>query len=190
MLGKLEDKFPSLRSRILEPLAFEVNPDYISFAGLLTAFASGLLFSRDMYVVASLAILLSGYLDILDGYVASKIGETLRGDFIDHTFDRVADVAILTGISVSSAVSITLGFATVVSVLLVSYLGTQAQAVTGERVYSGLMGRSDRMVVLAVTGFLMAFESRALYAGVSLILVLSVLTFFQRFVEIMDRLDS
>lgn len=189
MLGELEKKYPSLRGKILEPLAFETNPDYVSALGLLTAFFAGFLFHKAFYLEASIVILVSGYLDIMDGYIASKVGETARGDFLDHAFDRLADTAILIGLSFSPAISVELGFLTTVSVLLVSYLGTQAQAITGERLYSGLMGRSDRMIVLFISGSLMLLNSQFLYFGVVFVFILSIITFVQRFAEILKRLD-
>jgi archaetidylinositol phosphate synthase len=56
-----------------------------------------------------------------------------------------------------------LGLAAVTGVLMTSYLGTQAQAVGLDRVYGGLVGRADRLVLVAVTATVAAFLPDRLY---------------------------
>ena len=73
---------------------------------------------------------------------------------MDHVFDRYADVAILLGIAVSTYANPFLALLALVSLLLVSYMGTQAQAVGLGRLYGGLLSRADRLVVLALVTFL------------------------------------
>jgi len=99
--------------------------------------------------LASVLVLLSGYLDALDGKVARLTGKSSRkGDFIDHVLDRYSDVLLIGAIAVSSWCSPYLGLVAMVGVLLTSYMGTQAQAVGAGRRYAGLLGRADRMVLL------------------------------------------
>ncbi len=87
--------------------------------------------------------------DTLDGRIARYTNTTSKtGDFLDHTFDRFSDVAILIGIAFSPYCNTTFGLITVVLVLLSSYMGTQAQALGCGRNYRGVMGRADRMVLL------------------------------------------
>jgi phosphatidylglycerophosphate synthase len=71
-----------------------------------------------------------------------------RGDLLDHTLDRVADILILGGIALGPLVDTTVGFAAIIGVLMLSYMGTQAQAIGAGRDYAGLLGRADRLVVL------------------------------------------
>jgi archaetidylinositol phosphate synthase len=99
--------------------------------------------------LASVLVLLSGYLDALDGKVARLTGKSSRkGDFIDHVLDRYSDVLLIGAIAVSSWCSPYLGLVAMAGVLLTSYMGTQAQAVGVGRRYAGLLGRADRMVLL------------------------------------------
>jgi len=87
--------------------------------------------------------------DGLDGPIARKKGLVSRwGDYLDHTFDRVLDAVWLIGISASVYVdSLALGFASAFFTLLGSYMGTQAQAVSGTRNYGGF-SRADRTVLI------------------------------------------
>ena len=81
-----------------------------------------------------------------------------RGDLIDHTLDRVADIIIMGGIALGPLVDdITVGFAAIIGILMLSYMGTQAQAVGAGREYAGLLGRADRLVVLIMVPIIQFF---------------------------------
>jgi archaetidylinositol phosphate synthase len=73
-----------------------------------------------------------------------------KGDFIDHVFDRYADVFLVGAVAVSAWCNIYLGLLALVGVMLTSYMGTQAQAVGVGRHYGGVLGRADRMVLLMI----------------------------------------
>ena len=69
-------------------------------------------------------------------------------------FDRYADIFIVLGLAVSGYANPYLALLALVSLLLTSYMGTQAQAMGQGRLYAGLLSRSDRLVVLALATFL------------------------------------
>lgn len=131
-----------------------VAPDTVSVISLGCAALSGIAyyFGRDSSLALGLAmlfLLLNGVLDALDGALARKTGTVSKyGDFVDHVIDRYADVFMISGIFLGGFLSVELGALTLAGVLLASYLGTQAQAVGIGRVYGGIMGRADRMIVL------------------------------------------
>jgi phosphatidylglycerophosphate synthase len=98
---------------------------------------------------ALLFLLMNGLLDALDGALARKTGTASKyGDFVDHVIDRYADVLVICGIFLGGFLPADLGALALAGVLLASYLGTQAQAVGVGRIYGGIMGRADRMIVL------------------------------------------
>ncbi len=100
-------------------------------------------------------ILLGGTFDVIDGEVARRTSRvTVRGDFLDHVLDRYADIVLVLGIAVSGYANPILALLALASLLLTSYMGTQAQAVGQGRLYAGLLSRVDRLVVLAVAVFL------------------------------------
>jgi archaetidylinositol phosphate synthase len=108
-----------------------------------------------LFLPVALLIFLGGVFDVLDGEVARRTGrQSPRGDFLDHVFDRYADVAIVLGIAVSGYVNPILALLALVSLLLTSYMGTQAQAVGLGRQYGGLLTRADRLLLLAFATFL------------------------------------
>ncbi len=107
-----------------------------------------------LFLPVSALILLAGVFDVLDGEVARATGHSGRqGDLLDHVADRYADVAVLLGLAVSSYADPIVALLALVSLLLTSYMGTQAQAVGLGRAYAGLLSRADRLVVLAVATF-------------------------------------
>lgn len=173
------DRFRPAADRLLVPLARRmgsVNPNLISWVALLTAAIGGAAFyvgGFGFLLLALLLILLSAYLDALDGKVAKLFGKaSARGDFIDHVFDRYADVFLLGGVAFSAAYAhLWVGTLAIIGVLLTSYMGTQAQAVGQRRHYGGILGRADRLVLLFVGGLiqLLAAPSGGVLWGVGVV---------------------
>lgn len=140
----------------LEPVArklIHVDPNLISWIGLILAFISGLALYLSfeihyLLIVAAALVLISGYFDALDGKVAKLAGKaSKRGDYLDHVFDRYADMFMIGGVAFSAWCNPYIGMLALVGVLLTSYMGTQAQAVGAPRLYAGLLGRADRVVL-------------------------------------------
>ncbi len=150
------DKQRSKVDFTLTPVAkklINVNPNMVSWVGLILAFVSGLLLYMSyertyLLVIGAVMVLVSGYFDALDGKIAKLAGKACRkGDYIDHVFDRYADLFMIGGVAVSGWCNPYLGLLALVGVMLTSYMGTQAQAIGAPRMYSGLLGRADRVVL-------------------------------------------
>ncbi len=143
----------------LTPVAkklINVNPNYISWVGLILALIAGIVLYHSFtitwfLILGAVLVLISGFFDALDGKVAKLAGkDSRRGDYLDHVFDRYADVLMIGGVAVSGWCNPYLGMVALVGVLLTSYMGTQAQAVGAPRLYSGLLGRADRVVLMTL----------------------------------------
>ncbi len=140
------------------------------------------------YLPAGLLVLLSGLLDVLDGALARETGTASEaGDFLDHVLDRYGDVVILGGLALGVEQYV-LGLVAITGVLLTAYLGTQAQAVGLGRIYGGLLGRADILVLVGVTS-VVATWVRVEVAGLTVVglllvffAVVSHVTALQRFV--------
>ncbi len=149
------DSYRPITDRILNKIAMPLkgmNPDIFSWLALIFAVLTGYAFytgRTEFLLLASLFVAISGFLDAMDGALArvSKLASK-RGDFLDHVLDRYADIFIIGGIMFSPWVSDVLGFFAVIGVILLSYMGTQAQALTGKRDYSGYLGRATRLLIL------------------------------------------
>ena len=161
------DDFREFGTKILNPIAraMPIGPMGVSVVSLLTAIGAGYSFymatmeEREWLLIGALMVFLTAVFDALDGIVARmKEIASRRGDLLDHTLDRVADVIILGGIALSSMVDITVGFSAIIGVLMLSYMGTQAQAVGAGREYAGLLGRADRLVILVMIPIIQYFS--------------------------------
>lgn len=156
------DQFRPLISRVNAPfvrvaVSYNVSPDAISWAGFLAAVCAGTAFflGEWWYFAAAGFVFVNGWLDVLDGAVAREVEDASpRGDLLDHVLDRYADIVIITGLATGIG-EFVLGFFAVTGVLMTSYLGTQSIAVGLERVYGGLLGRADRLVLVGFAGALM-----------------------------------
>lgn len=137
------------------------SPDALSWTALglcgLAAVLSALVRWTTVYLFLPVALLifLGGVFDVLDGEVARRTHRTsARGDLLDHVLDRYADVALLLGIALCGFADPVLALLALASLLLTSYMGTQAQAVGQGRLYRGLLSRADRLLLLALAAFL------------------------------------
>ncbi len=137
------------------------TPNQLSWLALALAVGAGALAALVrwstplLFLPVAVLIFLAGLFDVLDGAVARATQRTsVRGDFLDHVIDRYADLVIVLGIAVSSYANPVLALLALASLLLTSYMGTQAQAVGQGRLYSGLLSRADRLIVLALAAFL------------------------------------
>ena len=162
------DDYRDIGTKILKPLAniMPLGPMGISLLSLLTALTAGYCFAisdldenKAWLLVGSLMVFLTAVFDALDGIVARMRNlSSKRGDLVDHTLDRVADIIIVGGIALGPLVDVTVGFSAIIGILMLSYMGTQAQAVGAGREYAGLLGRADRLVVLTVVPIIQYFD--------------------------------
>ena len=162
------DDYRDLGTKILMPLAnvIPLGPMGISLLSLITALTAGYSFyvgdldsNKSYLLLGSLMVFLTAVFDALDGIVARERNlSSKRGDLVDHTLDRVADIIIVGGIALGPLVDITVGFSAIIGILMLSYMGTQAQAVGAGREYAGLLGRADRLVLLAIVTVIQYFD--------------------------------
>lgn len=147
--------------------AIGLSPDSVSILSLFSAVFAGFLFYLSgtrgiqhstfnlILLLAGVFVCVNGFLDAFDGILAREMGNaSKRGDFLDHVIDRYADMFIICGIIFGGYVSCEIGMIVVIGILFSSYMGTQAQAVGLKRVYGGLLGRADRLLIIIVAVFL------------------------------------
>ena len=147
--------------------AIGLSPDSITILSLLSAILAGVFFFfsgagpvqnstlNPLLLLAGIFVCMSSILDALDGIMARELGNaSKRGDFLDHVIDRYADMLIVCGIIFGGYVSCKIGVIAVIGILFSSYMGTQAQAVGLKRIYGGLLGRADRLLIIIVATFL------------------------------------
>ncbi len=154
--------FDGAAERAFGPVAASLDrlgmtPNQVSVVSFAVAVAAAVGFyvaTFETYAVGAALVALSGVLDVVDGQLARRTGESsAQGDMLDHTLDRYSDLVLLIGIA-GGLDAWALGLFAVTGVFLTSYMGTQAQAVGAGRDYGGLLGRADRLALIVVAGAL------------------------------------
>jgi len=172
-----------------------LTPNQISLLGVLSALFSAYFywnsqFEVTMLTVAALFLLISGFLDALDGVLARLYGEvTVFGGFLDSLLDRYADAFVFLGIIAGWLITkhawMFSGFAALVGSLLVSYTRARAEAAGIKMESVGIAERAERIIILVVATLLSTVPSWADALGWSMLLlaVLTNLTVLQRVIH-------
>jgi archaetidylinositol phosphate synthase len=151
VLDSHRDKADPSLTRMARPF-LRCNPNHLTVISLIFAVITGCLLylgTAAAILLAALTLLVSAISDALDGKVAKATGRASpRGDLLDHSLDRYADIFIIGGLMFGPLCRWEIGLLGMLGVLMASYMGTQAHALTGKRDYGGLIGRADRLVLL------------------------------------------
>lgn len=188
VLNKYREKVDSILTPSAKALG-RLGPDFLSLSSLACALLAALLLIlwRDplALLAAFVFVLVNGFFDAIDGQVARLSGKiSARGDLVDHVIDRYADFIILAGISLSAFADVRLGLLAVGSIMIVSYMGTQSQALGLKRDYGGILGRAERILLIMLFLFLQFVSSEffagsiEIWSGFSLTLLDFLLLFF------------
>jgi CDP-diacylglycerol---glycerol-3-phosphate 3-phosphatidyltransferase len=147
-----------LLDRIVGALAATgVNPNLLTFFGLLVNFAAAACFAVGNFRTGAIIIFIAGFLDMLDGQVARRQNRvTAFGAFYDSTLDRYADMALYMGLLVYYSVSgrtpyVVLAAVATAGSVMVSYSRARAESII-PLCKVGFMERPERMVLLIIGG--------------------------------------
>jgi CDP-diacylglycerol---glycerol-3-phosphate 3-phosphatidyltransferase len=134
---------------------YKINPNILTFTGVLISFWAAFAFSYGAFFQAGLVIIAAGLFDMLDGEVARVTrSETNFGAFYDSVIDRYSDVIILQGLMVYYARKQMLGYVVLVGVVfmgavLTSYARARAESLIPS-CKIGFMERPERIVLLII----------------------------------------
>lgn len=188
----LENLRPFL-TRILNPIAskININPNIFTILSPLIAVLSAYYFKEHMLILGAVFILLSGFLDVIDGAVARFHGRTSKfGAFLDSTIDRISDGIIYIGIIFGGYCSWFVGVLAIHSALTISYVKARAES-QGVECNVGIAERGVRMTILmigAVLGYLIK-DNYFTYTIIFLVII-SYFTVVQRVYHVWRKLDE
>jgi CDP-diacylglycerol---glycerol-3-phosphate 3-phosphatidyltransferase len=134
-----------------------VNPNFLTFLGLLVNFGAAANFAVGNFRTGALLIFFAGFLDMLDGQVARRQNRvTAFGAFYDSTLDRYADMALYMGLLVYYSVSgrtqyVVLAAVATAGSVMVSYTRARAESLIPQ-CKVGFMERPERLVLLIIGG--------------------------------------
>ncbi len=168
-----------------------VTANQVTAVGFLLNVAAAVLIYHERWIVAGVVFLIGSILDVFDGAIARSKGEAgPRGAFIDSTFDRIAEGAVLGAVALVFArqgetLAQAAVFAALVGSFLTSYTRAKAEAI-GLDGTSGFMARAERVVLIGAT--LLFAPLGALPYGIELLAVLSAVTVAQRVRHVLRQL--
>jgi CDP-diacylglycerol---glycerol-3-phosphate 3-phosphatidyltransferase len=143
---------------------FKVNPNILTFTGVLISFWAAWEFGYGNFFRGGLVIIIAGMFDMLDGEVARvSRTETEFGAFYDSVIDRYSDVIILQGLMVYYARKQMLEYVVLVGVVfmgavLTSYARARAESLI-QKCKVGFMERPERIVLLVIGGLFNRMEA-------------------------------
>ena len=164
-------------------VALRLTPNIATVLGLVPAVLGGLAFARGEIRLGGLFLLISGFMDMLDGAIARITGgETKFGALLDSTIDRYAEIAVYLGLALHFRDSVWPLTGVVLALcgsLMVSYVKARAEGL-GLTCNIGMLQRPERLVILMVGAFI---GSGYLKWAVYLIAVLANITAFERLIR-------
>lgn len=141
---RLLKNYYTLIERLARPLAYpSVSPNVISLVSLAVSCAAGALYASGAFCWGGIILLLSGFLDTLDGTIARLRGKSTRfGALLDSTLDRYADFFVFAGLLIYYRYH-WMFFVIILAILgsfMVSYVKARAESL-GKILVVGLMQR-------------------------------------------------
>lgn len=139
----------------------KLTPDMLTLAGVALCLAGAVLIGFEerneklMFWLGGLLFVAGSIADILDGALARAASKgTIFGAFLDSTFDRLGEAAVLTAIGLSfmrdgNELALVAAFAAVIGSFLVSYTRAKAEAL-GLRGDIGFGSRTERVIIISV----------------------------------------
>ncbi len=148
--------------RVIEPAISvlarnNVNPNVITTVGTLLTVAAGIVYGSGHIMTAGWLMSATAFFDVVDGEVARRTGRsTVFGAFYDSTLDRIADGALMAGLTVFYATNPVHHNVYMMVVCLLAIIGTFVVSYTRARAESlgidakvGVMQRPERIVLLS-----------------------------------------
>lgn len=184
---------------VVEPIArgllrMRITPDMVTLAGTtLTVLTALILIPQGRFIPAVVLLFLFISADVLDGTMARLSGtQGPWGAWFDATLDRVADGAVFGGVLIWAAwnadtLTTMLAWVCLVGGVVVSYAKARAEAV-GATANGGIAERAERMILLGVGAILYQFVDWGMTAAVAVLAVLTVITVFQRGLDVRRQL--
>jgi CDP-diacylglycerol---glycerol-3-phosphate 3-phosphatidyltransferase len=138
-----------------------LKPNHLTYLGFIAGFLTIPAYGSSLWL-GGIAVLVSGFIDTLDGSLARKTGQKTRaGAFLDSIFDRYSDFFIVLGIWVYyrfpphpwPSLIVFILFMFLSGSYLVSYARARGEGL-GVSAQLGLFSRGERVVVLGLGSLL------------------------------------
>jgi archaetidylinositol phosphate synthase len=197
MLNKLRQAMNPGLNRIGRLFASTgMSPGFWTALSLILAAASGLTYMSAVFLgsnwylssmAGSILLLISGFLDIVDGCVARVTKQTSKkGAYLDSVFDKISESIIFIGLAIGGLANPVVSLIALSISLLVSYTRARSEAVGVELKGVGIGERAERLLLIGILG-LIPLEG-ILQVAVILVCILAGITLFQRMYYTVQKL--
>lgn len=209
VVGRIKEQFKRAFSPVARVVAkSRIPPNALTLLGPVVATLAAWMYFQQQLALALLLLLLSGFVDALDGAVARVTGKTSTfGGVLDSICDRYSDAIVLFGIILGGWVSSFWGIFAIVGSLLVSYARARAEAAGVTQLGIGIAERPERLIIIMVVTLLQYFSIVGILItpplffgldnwiayGVILVAILAHITVLQRTIaayQALSRMDS
>ena len=196
MLEKIRSKVEPITNKIGHELSkLGMTPIMLSIFAIIFSLISAFFYSNLMQFdfnnvisnqfLGAIFLLVAGLCDMLDGAIARVTKKSSsRGAFIDSTFDRVTEIIIFCGLLIGQYAEPLLVFFAITLSMLVSYARTRAEAINVDLRGVGIAERSERILILCLFSFFGEIR-----LAIIIIVILSFITFMERFIAVMRRVE-
>lgn len=138
-------------------------------------------------VLGGIALLISGFFDIIDGTVA-RITKRIskKGSFLDSLFDKMSEVIVFLGLTIGNLAEPILCMIALSLSLLVSYTRAKAESLGVELKGIGIGERAERLLILAIIGMIPI--PGAIEWAVIIVSIIAGITIIQRMIATYKKL--
>ena len=132
-----------------------ISADFLTYLGLAAALMSGIMITQGIFFCAGIILIISGFLDLMDGAVA-RLSKKVKpfGGILDSSLDRYGDGFVITGLFFYFArhgkdLHAALAASALLGSFLISYVRARAECVI-QKCKIGFWERGERVVYLAM----------------------------------------
>jgi archaetidylinositol phosphate synthase len=188
-LYKQRERFQDLSIKI--GIAFSrlrLSPNQWTLLSLVPVLAALPLLHSSQFLPAAALLLLSSFMDIIDGSVARVTGRTsVLGAYLDTIIDRYVEFIVILGILLAGIPAFILPSSVWIAVYLFGAMMTtyskaaaKEKGVTGSEIRGGILERAERLIILFAGMLLAYFSPVFLTYTIILLAVLTNVSAFQR----------
>nr|MDO8135795.1 CDP-alcohol phosphatidyltransferase family protein [Candidatus Njordarchaeum guaymaensis] len=184
---------PVVNSIAVLLIRMRLTPNMVTTLGALLATITPFLMGSGEYIPFGLTVFLVGLLDGVDGAIARITRRTTKwGGFLDSTLDRYGDCIIFLAY-LFGPMTAPLGQTEVLSIqfrvwvciaimgsLMVSYTRAKSEAIGVGKCDIGIAARSERLLILSITGALGVINEYITIYGLIATAILANITALQR----------
>ncbi len=192
MLARYRGTYQSLFSGVGRVMAKTgLSPNAFTMLSLVPALASGYFLYRGDVWYGLLFVIITSFVDVLDGNVARATGRvSVYGKVLDHTVDRYVEFIFIGGIVMGGLASPFAGFIAISGMIMASFIRAKAESEGAKGCDVGLMDRAEKLLLIMAGCVAFTWYDQSLEFVLIIIGALSHITVVQRALYAKPQLED